>query len=147
MSRGMFHGDVPENPPIIAASDRDSVFCTEFACLFLGDTDKIRFLNFPENDLLRIQGNLQSLWTRGIQDVRSYGTAHEVKLRGNPWRSSASGQNLIEGRQMLCGLLQGLSDMGWVLSQTTSICRTAVEKGTVCEILEIDLLVTVQQLH
>ena len=106
-----------------------SRFRTEFACLFLHNTDKIRLLNFPENDGLQIRGIIQRLWTRGIQEIKPYGQTVQIKLHGNPWRTSATGQSLIEGRRMMCTLLGELLGMGWVLSQTTGVCRTALDKG------------------
>ena len=104
-------------------------FRTEFACMYIYGADKIRCLNFPQAEIDKIRDILQSVWPRGIQNLRPYGMSQEIKLHGYPWKSWTSGRGLIEGRKTFCGLLQELFNIGWVLTEATNLCRGCLEKG------------------
>ena len=115
------------NAPLLDHSR--SGFRTEFACIFIYGTDKLRLLNFPRDDVETIKGILQTAWPRGIQEAKPYGMAEGIKLHGYPFKTSASGHGLLEGRKMLCQLLQELYNIGWVLTETVDVCRTSPDKG------------------
>ena len=106
-----------------------SEFRTEFACIFIYGTDKLRLLNFSQADVERIKSIVHAAWPRGIQEAKPFGMAESIKLHGYPFKTSASGQGLLEGRQMLCRLLQELYNIGWILTETVDVCRTSLDKG------------------
>lgn len=130
---------IQEQPPkySVGTSDSSTSFSgpaqairTEFACLFFHSTDKIRLLNFPDGDIVQIKGIMQSIWPRGVQKTKPYGIGQEIKLHGYPFKTSGSGQGLIEGRQMVGRLLQELFNIGWILAHSVDICTKNEEKGT-----------------
>ena len=115
------------NAPL--AYQSHSGFRTEFACIFIYGTDKLRLLNFSQADVERIKSIINTAWSRGIQEAKPYGMAEGIKLHGYPFKTSASGQGLLEGRQMLCRLLEELYNIGWILTETVDVCRTGLDKG------------------
>lgn len=115
---------------ISASSSSGSGFRTTFACVALSMTDRIRFINIPQDDVRQVQKAIAASWPSGIQDARRYGPSYEIKLSGNPWRHSTyATSDMINARVLLCGLLRGLFDRGWILKGSTDISQKLRDKG------------------
>ncbi|KAK9433308.1 hypothetical protein V1505DRAFT_156070 [Lipomyces doorenjongii] len=107
-----------------------TAFRTTFACLSMHMRDRIRLLRFPDKDVTQIQEIIRLSWTRGIQDTRVYDAAKEIKLYGNPWSPSSWSDEKTEARRLICNILHGLFDMGWVLKASVDISKKEYDKDT-----------------
>ncbi|KAK9371464.1 uncharacterized protein V1513DRAFT_455682 [Lipomyces chichibuensis] len=105
-------------------------FRTTFASLSMHMTDRIRLLRFSDRDVTQILNIIRDAWPRGIQDYRDYDAAKEVKLYGNPWSCSAWSDEKTEARRLLCQILRGLFDMGWILQASVDISKKKYDKDT-----------------
>ncbi|KAK9482219.1 hypothetical protein V1527DRAFT_34259 [Lipomyces starkeyi] len=105
-------------------------FRTTFASLSMHMRDRIRLLRFPDRDVTQIQDIIRLAWPRGIQDTRFYDAAKEIKLYGNPWSASSWGAEKTEARRLLCQILHGLFDMGWILQASVDISKKEYDKDT-----------------
>lgn len=123
---GLFHSAAPptyRNPPI---------FQTSFACVSLHMTDRIRLLRFPSEHVQQITSIVNHAWARGIQATRPYDASDEIKLKGNPWSSSNGfwGDDKVQARRLVCAILGGLFDLGWILKASVDISKKEYDKGT-----------------
>ncbi|KAK9375221.1 uncharacterized protein V1513DRAFT_431098 [Lipomyces chichibuensis] len=105
-------------------------FRTKFASLSMHMTDRIRLLRFPDRDVTQILNIIRLSWPRGIQDTRDYDAAKEVKLYGRPWSLSSWGAERTEARRLICQILHGLFDMGWILQASVDISKKEYDKDT-----------------
>ena len=129
--------DTPAPPPYQEAAAKStgqgpssSVFRTTFASVSLHMTDRIRLLNFPREEQSHIKTAVESAWERGIQDERMYGSSYELKLRGNPWGTHVRDQSVFESRKLMCSILGGLFDLGWVLKAAVDVSKKEFDKDT-----------------
>ncbi|OJD28100.1 hypothetical protein ACJ73_00497 [Blastomyces percursus] len=107
-------------------------FRTNFASVSLHMTDRIRFLGFSSADVTQIYEIVRACWPKGIQSTREYGPSDEIRLCGNPWRPSAWFEDeKTAARRLVCGLLRGLYDMGWVLKSSVDVLKKEGNKGSV----------------
>ncbi|KAL2384026.1 hypothetical protein RJZ90_002268 [Blastomyces dermatitidis] len=138
-----------QSQPVTTAA---TSFRTNFASVSLHMTDRIRFLGFSSADVTRIYEIIQGCWPKGIQvrmfsskptpstpskpeigmlSTREYGPSDEIRLRGNPWRPSAWFEDeKTAARRLVCGLLRGLYDMGWVLKSSVDVLKKEGNKGS-----------------
>ncbi|EEQ87355.1 uncharacterized protein BDCG_02475 [Blastomyces dermatitidis ER-3] len=117
-----------QSQPVTTAA---TSFRTNFASVSLHMTDRIRFLGFSSADVTRIYEIIQGCWPKGIQSTREYGPSDEIRLRGNPWRPSAWFEDeKTAARRLVCGLLRGLYDMGWVLKSSVDVLKKEGNKDT-----------------
>jgi hypothetical protein len=106
----------------------ESSFRTSFASISLHKTDRIRLLQFPPEDIAAIRAIIKQNWGSGIQDERTYANSHEFKCIGNPW--SGQGADSIPARILMCGILAYLYSCGWILTASTDISKSILEKDT-----------------
>ncbi|KAK9245093.1 hypothetical protein V1506DRAFT_539163 [Lipomyces tetrasporus] len=130
-----FGNDLPPQYPIYtpdapAQSTSVPVFRTTFACLSMHMSDRIRLLRFPARDVAKIREIIRRGWLRGIQDTRVYDAAEEIKLYGNPWRASSWNDEKMDARRLVCQILCGLFDLGWVLQAAVDISKKEYDKDT-----------------
>lgn len=103
-------------------------FRTRFASMSLHTNDCLRFLHFPMAivDLCRQVSNYE--WKRGIKKEREYAGAIEFEFKGDPW--VGYGDDAIEARRLVLGLLRALHGQGWVLILSTDISKKSYDKDT-----------------
>jgi hypothetical protein len=106
-----------------------TAFRTTFACLSMHMRDRIRLLRLPPQDVAQILEIIRQAWPRGIQATRVYDEADEVKLHGAPWRTGNFGDDKVNARRLVCALLRGLFDMGWMLKAAVGISKKEFDKG------------------
>lgn len=136
MATEKLSGSIPvagvSQAPLPGALSATPVFRTPFACVTMNMTDRLRFINFPKADFEAIRAACEAAWDRGIQEVRPYDQAMEIKLAGNPWRLYYTGDDKVR-RLMRC-LLENLFNRGWVLQASVDCCMKTYDKGTVAVI-------------
>jgi hypothetical protein len=129
-----FEKDLPPQYPYDTSTQPSNfapnpAFRTTFACVSMHMTDRIRLLRFPARDVQLIQDIIRHAWPRGIQNTRVYDAANEIKLYGNPWSSSSWSDQKTDSRRLICRVLNGLFDMGWVLKASVDISKKEYDKG------------------
>ncbi|KAK2787550.1 hypothetical protein FQN53_004999 [Emmonsiellopsis sp. PD_33] len=109
----------------------DAAFRTTFASLSLHRNDRIRLLGFSQEDVIGIETVIKQRWAKGIQDKRPYGPSREFKLYGSPWNPSSWFEDeKTAARRLMCGLLESLYNMGWVLKAAVDIIKKDGDKDT-----------------
>jgi hypothetical protein len=103
-------------------------FQASFASLSLHKSDTIRLINFPAESNSQITELIRRHWPRGIQDIGTYGHPRctDVKLLGTPWNPPnplLSGGDKAASRRLMCGLLGGMFDMGWILIAAADVTK------------------------
>ncbi len=106
----------------------ESSFKTSFASISLHKTDRIRLLQFPPGDIAAIRDVIKQNWGFGIQEERPYAHSHEFKCLGNPW--SGQGADAIAARILLRGILAYLFASGWILTASTDVSKSLLERDT-----------------
>lgn len=88
---------------------------TSFMCVSLNQTDKIRFINAPQN-VVEAGRSIIHHWPLGLETetIKYDGVTYEAKMKGNPWSSMHKGDG-IHGRSVLLGLLCQFYPLGWRL--------------------------------
>ncbi|KAF2229395.1 hypothetical protein EV356DRAFT_527591 [Viridothelium virens] len=107
-----------------------SVFHTQFACLSMHMSNRIRLMNFPHDCHSRRQDLVKSAWPKGVQGERVYGSSFELKLKNHPWDYIMESRFKSQSRRFMCGLLSGLFDSGWVLNTAVNIYPKGAGKDT-----------------
>lgn len=85
---------------------------TKFAMLSLSNSDRLRFIRFPEAITALASEIVQGLWPKGIQRVQNYDESVELKLRGNPLGYGYD-EEKVAIRVTLMGLLNAFAKEGW----------------------------------
>ena len=100
-------------------------------CLSLNWTDKIRFINAPQNLVDALTAETKRVWLFGVARERMYGPSFELKLNGNPWSYGMSGHDGAHGRVLLKYLIKTCANMGWfvILSADVSAKFVHQDKG------------------
>jgi hypothetical protein len=88
--------------------------------------DRIRLMQFPPTTVHAVKQAIVINWPRGIQSTRVYAGSDEIQVCGNPWR----GNDAIDARRMMKGILEALYDEGWVLCISTNCMMKQQEKDT-----------------
>lgn len=84
------------------------------ASLSMHWSDKLRFLNFPDEIFLGVRTLIQNSWAGGIQSEKANGPAYEYKLKGRPFGSHGT-QEAIAARVLMRNILSYLYDRQWLL--------------------------------
>lgn len=129
-----FSQDKSDPPPSFEAAtsgaggpSQAAPFRTRFACVTLNQSDRIRFINFPSDDVTALKGVISTTWPKGIQDFRKYGQSDEFKLRGYPWGYDSRGDD--RSRRLVRRMLETLFDRGWVLQAAIDLSKKELDKG------------------
>ncbi|EEU40045.1 uncharacterized protein NECHADRAFT_32593 [Fusarium vanettenii 77-13-4] len=76
-----------------------AAFKTQFACIEIRPSDRIRLINFEETDISAVHQVVRTTWSRGIDRVRPFGESREMKLHGTPWSYKSNGDD--DARRLL----------------------------------------------
>ena len=110
---GNFGKDLPLKPNYTGKVPNQSVSSSANACLSMHSLDRMRLQRFPADDVIKIEDIIRRAWPRGIKDRRVRDAANEVTLRVSPWRTSWIDER-TDAYRLICRILSGLFDMGWV---------------------------------
>jgi hypothetical protein len=101
---------------------------TAFASISLHQYDRMRLMQFPQEDIAALRRVIQQTWHRGIQEERPYSVSHEFKLKGYPW--SGQGKDAIPARIVMREIFAYLYSNGWILHASTDISKKLSDKDT-----------------
>ena len=76
-----------------------------------------------------VRNTLQTFWSRGIQEERSYAGSWQFKLRGTPWW--ASGDEAVDSRFLVLKVLEALQAYGWSVAASVDCSRKDSDKSSV----------------
>ncbi|KAF9087566.1 hypothetical protein BGX23_008035 [Mortierella sp. AD031] len=97
-----------------------------FAMSF-NSSDKLRIIgNVPLSIVTAVKLAIQTQWPNGIQQEGAYLRAHEIKLRGNPWRPH--GAETVHSRMFLSQMLANIRAQGFKLYTSVDISHGGDEK-------------------
>lgn len=111
------------------AYDALSSIKTSFASISLHQTDRLRLLQFPPNEIACIRNFIKQNWPKGIQEERPYAKSHEFKFPGNPW-SGADTTAIAAGVLIMRELFAHLFAHGWILTASTDVMTSVYTKDT-----------------
>ncbi|KAH6669708.1 hypothetical protein F5X68DRAFT_265170 [Plectosphaerella plurivora] len=114
--------------PSIAPGSGSPAFKTEFACISLNKSDRIRLIDFPPPDFTAVQDVVKKTWHEGIARSDGYGSSREIKLNGYPWRADIDGQDA--SRVLILRILECLFNRGWVMQASIDMIRKESDKDT-----------------
>jgi hypothetical protein len=109
---------------------QNAAFRTTFASVSLHMTDRIRFTQFPPDDIAKIRATIQYFWPRGIQAERRYSVSYEFKLRGVPWYGSGTGPDAVPSQILMREIFSRLYSLGWIMTASTDISRKGHDNDT-----------------
>ncbi|KAL3429276.1 hypothetical protein BDV09DRAFT_200762 [Aspergillus tetrazonus] len=95
---------------------------SSFAMLSLGDSDKLRFIRFPDHLIVIASEVITRLWPKGIQKTQNFDESVQFKLKGNPLRYSFDGEKAAI-RVTIMGLLNAFAKEGWVVLPAGKVGR------------------------
>jgi hypothetical protein len=83
--------------------------------------NRIRLINFVEEDVLAITGVIKETGTPGLKlkPVRDFGESREIQLQGRPWAPCYHGNDTA--RRLLLGILNKLYARGWIFAWAVNI--------------------------
>ncbi|KAJ4269775.1 hypothetical protein NW762_001443 [Fusarium torreyae] len=119
--------DLPPSFQETMAAD-PPVFKTQFACVTFNMSDRIRLINFPQEDVSAVKEVIQVRWQPGLVQARPYGQSTEIWVRGNPWSYKSDGND--DARRLMLAMLERLFDMGWVMQGAMDITRKSESKDS-----------------
>ncbi|KAH8819135.1 hypothetical protein F5884DRAFT_3826 [Xylogone sp. PMI_703] len=105
-----------------------SPFRTSFASISLHRSDRLRLLQFPQQDIDALRNVIKTSWHRGIQAEQQYAMSHEFKLLGNPWWGQTS--DAIPARILMRSIFAYLYSVGWILHCSTDVSKKVCDKDT-----------------
>lgn len=91
--------------------------------------DLLRLIGAPEGLVSAVRNTLQTFWSRGIQEERSYAGSWQFKLRGTPWW--ASGDEAVDSRFLVLKVLEALQAYGWSVAASVDCSRKDSDKSSV----------------
>lgn len=100
---------------------------SKFAMISFHMTDRVRFLQFPEEDLDKFRDLIASSWKPGIQHCKPYNLSTEIKLKTNPWMVKEGGDP--KALKLAQNLLSQAYDIGWLMEQEVTFCKKTYQKG------------------
>jgi hypothetical protein len=103
------------------------IFKTQFACITFNMLDRLRFINFPDPEVVALKETIKATWKPGVVQTRPYGESTEMWLRGTPWMYNSNGND--DARRLLLVILEGLFNMGWVLQGSMDVIQKSESKG------------------
>ncbi|KAL4813528.1 hypothetical protein BDW67DRAFT_192816 [Aspergillus spinulosporus] len=87
---------------------------SSFAMLSLGESDKLRFIRFPDHLIVLASEVITRIWPKGIQKTQNFDECVQFKLKGNPLGYSFDGEKAAI-RVTIMGLLNAFAKEGWVV--------------------------------
>lgn len=105
-----------------------AAFKTQFACVEIRPSDRIRLINFDETDISAVHQVVRTTWSRGIDRVRPFGESREMKLHGTPWSYRSNGDD--DARRLLLRIIECLHDIGWVLQSAFDITKNSSSRDS-----------------
>ena len=69
-----------------------------------------------------------TLWNKGLQKAERKGEEQIFKLKGNPWW--ASGEDTVQSRRLMCGILETMFALNWELVVTSDLSRVGSDCDT-----------------
>jgi hypothetical protein len=93
----------------------------KFASLSIHQTDRLRFLQFPEDIYVDAEAVITASWPPGVQAAGPYGNSYQYKLKGRPF-GAMSDKEGVGCRRLIRDVLAFLRDHSWVLV-TPLICN------------------------
>eukprot|EP00794_Sanderia_malayensis_P017978 gene17978-19775_t len=98
----------------------------EYMCITFRTTDRIRLLYAEDRVISAVKEAILQHWLKGVQEeTTKFGSAHEFKLRGNPFYIASSAENAIKARKLACNILHRLYNIGWKLLISSDLARTS----------------------
>ncbi|KAM3447320.1 hypothetical protein MY3296_008847 [Beauveria thailandica] len=113
-----------------SSSSPPAPFQTNFASLSLHMSDRLRLVQFPDDDVAAVRAVIRQVWREGIQAERPYSVSHEFKLRGRPWSGSGTGPYAVPAIVLVRELFACLYARGWIMTASTDISRKEFDKDT-----------------
>lgn len=101
-------------------------FRTNFACVSLHMSDRIRLMQFPPEVCDAVRNSLRQSWPMGIQGEREYYGSLEFKMKGYPW--SPAGEDAIHARRLTRGIMATLYSYGWILYISSDVSMKQGDK-------------------
>ncbi|QPC79095.1 hypothetical protein HYE68_009847 [Fusarium pseudograminearum] len=114
-----FEESMSTNPPI---------FKTQFACMTLNMTDRIRLINFTEVEVQAVKQIVKTRWKPGLVQSHPYGDSTEIWVRGRPWAYDSNGND--DARRLILWILERLFDHGWVVQCSLDITKKSESKDS-----------------
>ncbi|KAL2691301.1 hypothetical protein Neosp_001682 [[Neocosmospora] mangrovei] len=105
-----------------------AAFKTQFACIEIRPSDRIRLINFEETDISAVHQVVRTTWSRGIDRVRPFGESREMKLHGTPWSYKSNGDD--DARRLLLRIIECLHDIGWILQSAFDITKNSSSRDS-----------------
>ncbi|KAL4987469.1 hypothetical protein BDW68DRAFT_188039 [Aspergillus falconensis] len=93
-----------------------------FAMLSFGDSDKLRFIRFPDAMTALASEVIAGLWPKGIQNVQNQDESMQFKLKGNPLGYGDDGEK-VAIRVTIMGILNAFAKEGWVVLPAGKVGR------------------------
>jgi len=91
-------------------------------CVSLNEIDIIRMIRCPPDALQVVKSIIYEHYTHGVQEELQYGESYQFKLKGCPWAYNDILSNCtVTAKSMLCFLLKGLMNLGWVLVSSADV--------------------------
>jgi hypothetical protein len=103
-------------------------FETAFASISLHKSNKIRFLQFENDDIVGVREVINHFWPQKLHSEREYAASYEFKLHGNPW--GGQGNEAVPARIVMREIFAYLYSVGWILHVTTDVSKKPFEKDT-----------------
>ncbi|KAM0201556.1 hypothetical protein ACHAPA_010057 [Fusarium lateritium] len=104
------------------------IFKTQFACITFNKLDRLRFINFPDPEVVALKETIKACWKPGVVQTRPYGESTEMWLRGTPWMYNSNGND--DARRLLLAIMEGLFNVGWVLQGSMDVIQKSESKDS-----------------
>ncbi|XP_023332501.1 uncharacterized protein LOC111704488 [Eurytemora carolleeae] len=102
-------------------------FLSKFACIFLSNNNRIRFVDFPPDVTKELVDVVSNYYLPKISKIKiKFEYCHQVDLEGFPW-DQGSGES-SHGRSLMCYLLQAATRMNWQLVASADVSAKVVYK-------------------
>ncbi|KAL4997444.1 hypothetical protein BDV10DRAFT_169639 [Aspergillus recurvatus] len=101
---------------------KDHSTSSSFAMLFLGDSDKLRFIRFPDAMAALASEVIAALWPKGIQNAQNYEESVQFRLKGNPLAYGDDAEK-VAIRVTIMGILNAFAKEGWVVLPAGKVGR------------------------
>ncbi|TPX68096.1 hypothetical protein SpCBS45565_g03388 [Spizellomyces sp. 'palustris'] len=98
-----------------------------FCSISFNKTDRLRLIEAPQDLVQAVLQCVHSVWRLGIQQQFGYDGSYEIKLRGNPWRTT--GTEMVAAQSLAMNLISTLGKCGWVVYASVEISSTHGPNG------------------
>ena len=97
-------------------------------CLSLNWTDKIRFINAPQDVVDALTAETERVWLFGVNKEQKFGDSFELELNGNPWGYDMNGHDGAHGHVLLKYLVKMCATMGWLVLLSADVSAKFVHQ-------------------